>query len=234
MQELIDFLNTKHIFRYNSTIKFDTVHILYGHKITKSPLRFVNYWGIGTKTALTEDEKSALRFQKQWLDSLCELLGVEAEIVYIITDTHAMVNNIPRDIIHSYSKSVEAELKNYGYKVEYLSSLYKSYGIDDIISSIKAYDISLYEENSSYQSILRGLKIQSTLRSYENDAEAYIDYFKANMIENSFIEDKYAKYIFITYAPPETKFLLPHLAKLYTYVDKKRRVERPWFKKDKK
>lgn len=234
MQALIDFLNTKDIFRYKTTVKFDTLHILYGHKMTKSPLRFVNYWGIGTKTEISQHEIDALAFQKQWLEKLGDLLELEIEVLYIITDVHAMVNHIPEAIIDSYSASAQKLLSSYGYESIYLSSLYKAYGIKDIMEYIRAYTMTIYEENSSYQSILRGLKVQSSIRSYKNDTEAYINYFKANMIENSFIEDRFSNYVFLTYAPPETKFLLPHIPKLYTYVDKKYKVKRPWFKQEKK
>jgi len=228
--ELREYFLNENIFRYSPIVKTDVLIKLRSQKFTNKELRFLSYWGIGYKHKLDEIDINAIKFQKQWMDNLSEILGLDYRIQYIITDTHAKINNIPFKIIDSYSQSLIDYTKHSKIDVIQSSTLLKRYGIFDIFEHIKKYNIDSLLENSSYKSIMRGLEKQS--KSYENRGDP-LDYFKCNMIENAIIEEEYSKYIFVTYGVPETKFLLPNLPKIYTYVDKKRQIKRPWFNEGK-
>ena len=191
-------------------------------------IKFVMYWGVGEKNNIDEFDISAIKFQKKWLDEFSKIIGLEYEVDYIISDTHAYINSIPNYLTQNYIKSVENILCDYGYNVIMSSTLLHKYNID-IIQAINSYDINNILENNSYSSMIKGLKQQAESHSYINDDKSYISYFKANLIENSLISEEYSKHIFITYKPPQEKMFLPSLPKIYTFVDINQETKRPWF-----
>jgi hypothetical protein len=226
------FFNDKNIFRYSPIIKNELIIKLRSKLLTKTKINFLMYWGVGTKSNMDTVDISAIKFQQQWLNELSSILELDYTITAIITDTHAVINNISTNTINIYKKKSYAVLTKLGYTPIYATTLLNKYNIDNIMDYINSYNIDNILENSSYKSILRGLERQSKAFSYiGNDDENHINYFKCNLIENSVIEEEYSKHIFITYSSPETKLLLPNLPKIHVYVDKKRQIKRPWFNK---
>lgn len=225
---ILKYFSNKNIFRYSPKLKTDIIVKIRNQLILNKKISFLSYWGIGIKKDIDDIDISAIKFQKKWMDEFSNILGLEYEVSYIISDTHADINSIPHYITNDYIQSVENFLLSYGFKVIKSSTLLAKYNIH-LTESINNYNIENIVQNSSYKSMIKGLRKQAKSHSYVADNKSYLLYFKANLIENSVICEEYPKHIFLTYKPPQEKIFLPSLAKIHTFVDVNQQVKRPWF-----
>lgn len=229
---ILKYFMNQNIFRYAPKLKTEIVLKLRNHIILNQPLKFLIYWGVGTKNKVDEIDVSAIEFQQEWMDEFTRILELDYEVDYIISDTHANVNSIPTKVQSPYIKSIEAILQSYKYSTIKSSHLLKKYDMD-MVELINNYNIDNILNNQSYCSMIKGLKQQSKNHSYVGDDTSYVKYFKVNLIENAMICNEYPHHIFITYKSPQEKMFLPSLPKIYTYVNSKKQVKRPWFSNQK-
>ncbi len=218
------------LFRYSPSFKSSILLKLRSLLITKTKINFLIYWGIGHKKIIDNIDNQAIFFQQKLINDISDILELDYSIQYIITDTHAMINNIPISIINSYSNSAQEVLQVQGYNTMLMSQLLRTYHIDNMENFIANYNIEHLISNSKYKSLLNGLLKQSNMPLHMGDS---IEYLKSNLIENAIVEEEFPTYIFVTYSVPETKLLLPNLPKLYTYADEKKQIKRPWFNEGK-
>ena len=225
------YFNDHEIFRYSPSLKSPALLKFRSYLLTSTKIRFLIYWGIGYKKEFDIVDHQAIEYQKKIIIDISEILNLDYVVQYIITDTHATINNIPQTTVHSYIESAKKNLQSYKYNTMLMSSLLKKYHIPEIKKLIDSYNIEHILNNASYKSLLDGLVKQSQKYPIMGNS---LDYLKSNIIENSIIEEEFSEYIFITYSAPETKLLLPNLPKLYTYVNKDKQIKRPWFNEGKK
>lgn len=220
------YLKNDRIFRYSPSFKKPILSKFRSLLILQKRINFLIYWGVGNKKVIDNIDMQAMHFQSKWINAISNILELDYHIQYIITDTHAMINGISTSTINSYSISAQDFLQNKGYDTILMTKLLKSYNINNIRNFMDKYSIDHIIKDTGYKSLLNGLKIQANSPYHRGDS---IEYLKSNLIENAIIEDVFSKYIFVSYGVPETKLLLPNLPKLYTYVDEKKQIKRPWF-----
>jgi len=194
-------------------------------------VHFIMYWGIGNRPNIGKPEIDAMSFLFDNLNRLSGELGLQYDITFVLTDTHATINGINRHIASSYCDSVCKEFDGQGRYFEKLSSIVCDDGASCATSLCEEY-ITQLDPLSCLPESTKEVIIDNARRCAidKDPVQAAREYIALSLIESPVVRNKYSTSIQITYQPPSMMWILPALPTIHMYVGAGHEKKRPWFK----
>lgn len=230
LRQAVPFLRDEDVFRLRrreiaTLISTFRARMLYGY-----PLSLIAYWGIGTKRQIGEPEREAIDFMRQWMSRLAQLLEIQIEVEFLLTDTHARVNHIPEEAACEYIAAAEDLLAGSGYKFSLMSTFLASTGNQKAVDAASKFIINAEDWATLPLGTRTEFERLARRRSSQDNAQSSaIAYYRQNLIESAFLTLNRPTCIFFTYQMPSMSFMSPCLPSIHTYVSGGRKVRRPWF-----
>lgn len=213
---------------------FGPIQYIRSHLISGDRLCFITNWGIG-KGAIDSSDERALGYIYETASILSCEAGAEFDLVLLLTDTHARLNNLKENLIKSYCVDMRKLTGNYScISLKYLSEII-------LHSGVTTAELFLLLENSDLISLWDGVSDPLQKRLVEQ-AERYCrsekaetcaqQYVAQSVYESAIITKYFGQVIYLAHQPPELYFLQPALPTIYTFLDPDRRSVKPWFNRD--
>lgn len=201
------------------------------HSYSRRRLDFVLEWGLGAGATIGEEDLCALEHAAESAARLAAAAGVSAQLMLLLTDTHATVNGLTPEEWKSYAESIRFAAESRGHSVSMLSDLVeKSFGRDWMtqVDSIVDRDRS-WSGLTEYQGreMIRRARRCVRRGDVETAARRYV---QVSIIEGLAMLLHLPHSVVLTYHVPSFSFLVPPLAKVQVFVRPGRVTERPWFR----
>ncbi len=192
----------------------------------------LTYWGVGRRSYIAEPEHDALAFLSAWLERWRTSFRLDLDVTVLGTDTHAVVNQLPRESTGNYLTEIERCCAERGWSFMRASALLRGqtgFNPDGLGETRFAAGQAtwLRLRSRDREELVR----LARLHAEGLDAErAAIEYVGQNLLERPVLTAAYAGRIFVTYSVPSLKWLLPDLPTIFAYVSVNSEVRRPWFR----
>lgn len=189
---------------------------------SKSPIRFVMYWGKGERDIVGEKEQKAILYLQEMTKAIFEKYSLGANITLVLTDTHAELNGHTKSQIKKYFDSVHRLAKEVGFETTNLSA-FASFNEQNLISKKNG-----VVTNKKLLELLTKSS-QKHCKRYDAETGAKL-YYLQNQIEKVEVEKNFTNAIFLTYNGSEFDEILPiGLPTFYMYSLAKGTSVKPWF-----
>ena len=218
-QRIIELLGSK---KYSKTTpdNLNKFKQIVGNAINeKKPIKTVLHWGYLGNIDISKKERKSINFLKDLIDEIKKIYPPGLEVTILLSDAHAEMNGFDTGKIKKYYKLIEAVFTENGFAVQYLSVLWKKWGIGKT-------DIPKMQEESD-QTLLDEL-LPSASRYYHGPPEQGVkNYIAMRRLENVHLQENFRDVIYFTYSRPEIKPVLPDMPTIYFY-SRKGFAEPPW------
>jgi hypothetical protein len=230
----LDFLRDTRFFRMRKRNLRRLAPYLRAALLFNTPLRLISYWGVGTRANCGRHEEEALAFLCEWLAELTSILGLSYELEFLITDTHARINDVPEATLDSYAVSAEELLSRNGFRAHITSHWIRNRIQNEGETLASNFPVSEAEWLQLPDGWRDELKRCASLRQNGKRVsdEQALRYYRENLIESAIVGRELPGYALISYQNPELDFLLPPLPAIYAYVGPNQLAKRPWFREE--
>lgn len=188
----------------------------------QSPLKFVLYWGKGPRAAIAEPDVRCLDFLAGMRRRVASAFSCGAEFHFLLTDTHARLNQHSELDIDAYYDAVAVACSERDFFSRRLSSIMNEAGPK----------ISMKNTPAPNTAMISNLT-QSAAKWYRGSggpAEGAAAYHAMNMREKVAVQWVYPSAIFVTFNNSKSRQLFPdRLPIFYMYSLKKGVAVKPWF-----
>ncbi|MEO5644134.1 MAG: hypothetical protein ABIQ40_04225 [Bacteroidia bacterium] len=220
-------------------------------KEKKKNLRFITYWGASDKKYPDKYDYDALINLFGFLRIVEKHYKIDAQLTFIFTDTHVLLNGYKPEDYKSYFKGIRQVINEFNYThvlmSEVLMPFAKSHHLKDmnalinsIITESSKYDIPEYLKGRESFELLKKSANKHSYRYYNNQifgdlrfdstGQSAYAYITLNQIEKQYVEKNFFQNVFLTYTSDEEKELIaPNLPSLQIYSFSKGQRSRPWF-----
>ena len=190
---------------------------------SRTPLRFVLYWGRGGRNRVGPAERQCLDFLRALVRRVETLHAPGADVTIIFTDTHAELNGHARFDSSLYFGEVEREAAERGFQTCLLG---------DLVSAAEGRIELGPGERAAFAGPPRrpdGLGGQMARRRAPEEHAARA-YYRANMIEKQAVEAAFPDAVFVTFNGSAHRRLFPDgMPVFYMYSVRRGVAVKPWF-----
>jgi len=192
------------------------------------PIPLFGYWGIGNKKECNSYETDTICYLKSLVEKVKEIYAPGLQIIFILSDVHALNNCIPENITQNYAEKVKKLLEENGFQTVLLSDLYKKYNLSPktVIENANENNKLWWQFFPLKKDLIKQAQNVSLCEDKNLSAKRYALIRKEEL---KFLEKEYLNKIFITYSSPHFKILYPDLPTIYLYTEKKGCNIVPWF-----
>jgi hypothetical protein len=198
-----------------------------------SPVQFVGFWGVGTRTALADPDIQALGRLGHLLKRLNEVVeGVPTNVSMMLwlADVHGRGNGISDIGMDQYFKEVTALAASYKIETQRLSEIWLRAEIpadaaDILQRAPKVQD--MWERFPLQEDLIR--QANTRCQCPENPELCAFRYYCTRLAENPALARMFEGCIQFTYSRPTHIDLLPKLPTLFWHSTKAGRSAMPWF-----
>lgn len=242
LRSLVDGEYSRTAFEAINTWKYKRAHPLEPEKIVKSfqskitmlePIRFIAYWGVGTKYNPTEVERKALQRFKELLKSVRVDNEIDSQLLLLLTDVHAVLNGKPQERIDNYLTEIELLCAEFGFSTMRTSEIWKRHGLspESVIREAEEVALSDLVESLSISADVIEKLTSSACKHVEKGEkdEGLKRYLIACAKERIFFARDFEGAVFLTYNDNEMNFLTPPLPTFPMSSYQKGIAEKPWF-----
>ncbi len=190
---------------------------------SRTPLRFVLYWGRGGRNRVGPAERQCLDFLRALVRRVETLHAPGADVTIIFTDTHAELNGHARFNSSLYFGEVEREAAERGFQTCLLG---------DLVSAAEGRIDSVRANEQPSPDLLAALTVSAAKwhgggLPEEHAARAY---YRANMIEKQAVEAAFPDAVFVTFNGSAHRRLFPDgMPVFYMYSVRRGVAVKPWF-----
>ena len=227
-EDVLEIINKKR-FRRDIPYKIDEVVEL--SIIENKPIKIVGFWGIGTKGNPDKIDLEVIKHLQNLMKQVKDIFEPGIEFTFIIADNHGEMNGVPKELAEKYVNSISKILLKNGFKVIWLSSLWKKYGI-----SREKISLELNKKTSDWWEKIENKKLllenASKFNHNKNSQDAVKFYLVMRELEKSMLEKEFEDYIFQTYSDSKMQMVLPDMPTIYMYA-RKGWSNAPWFCEEK-
>lgn len=190
-------------------------------EVNERELRFVMFWGALGKQIADDRDNETIRFLNEYRRRI-EESGGKVEIKVLLADSHARMNGIDDLTTYTYLQNVKELLEKKGFKVEYLSSLWKKWGLDKTTINRDA-DAAKITDGKLAECLRRASE-----RYFRGDPEqGYKVYYIMRRKERKHLEHEFKGHVFLTFNNPLFREILPDMPTLHIR-SKKGSSKPPW------
>ena len=186
------------------------------------PIKFVLYWGKGPRSEPRLPETLCLQFLKDFGNRIRAAHPAGAQLMLILTDTHARLNQHPEPEINRYFCAMGSLAQQYGFE---------SCRLGELVIRTCAHEAE-GDGVTPEPEVLHSLT-KSAMKWYGGTLSpeaAAAQYFAMNMIEKRAVAHEFPESIFITFNNSKVRSLFPDtLPIFYMYSIKKGVAIKPWF-----
>lgn len=226
---ILDSINTRKYVRYHLETADEILPQVQKSVELAHPIRFVKYWGAGSRKKMTEVDRLALNRLREFLDRIETKFDFGASLTLIFTEAHALINGKDINNCREYFGSIADHASRLKFQCLSGNEIWKSAGLSVQELRIKANSEAFHEEWHRL-SIREELIAQAAKHAFSEESEAIARlYYCANLHERALIAERFRDAIFLTYNRKSQEILLPNLPKIYLHSYKAKISEKPWF-----
>ena len=193
----------------------------------RQPLKLFYLWGTHRKDRMNNADKVALSFLTgviKHIENVMSETSCTIDFTLVISDIHGKINEVPDANICSYVAEVsEWAVSNNGWKIRYLSEIWKKHGLS--VNKILEFAESVPDE------AIDGLLIKFAGKYYGGrDKKAGAKrYLVARQLEKAIIEKEFCGCIHVSAADTRLIYLQPDLPHFQVWGIKRGTSKKPWF-----
>lgn len=195
------------------------------------PIRFVGYWGVGSRAALAEPDRLAMTRLAWVRKTIDEAIGRPlVSIELLLADVHARCNLFSAEHIERYLVQIEALAASEGIVTSRLSARWQEAGLDEgVIDALigRADLLDIWQAFALREVLLTQAQKHCCVPAQSESAA--VRYFCICCIERRALGRVLPETIFFTYNAPALSGVLPALPTVYWHSTKPGTAAKPWF-----
>ncbi len=179
-------------------------------------VQFVSFWGAGFKAKVGASDRRAVAHAVH----LCATIGARLEaptrLTLLLTDTHARLNEIPRECAEAYMAS--------------MSALAAAFRVDTMrLSELPGYDRIEQRDVGLPDDAVKGMsRYTRAAHRFGLGQEGAIRYLRLRRSERKLVSQQFPDAILLSGDRPSDKFLLPELPTVFFYTGGPGNNHKPW------